>query len=114
MFHQNGDICNRGDTYFSNGHVTNVSEDDSPCDMKTRVLDSNVTIKLPPTLQGKWASSRVKIEAVFDDAQTRGSLHFSEQLLDSDWGGDIVAISSQANDVVFSVGTKSCIRANLP
>jgi hypothetical protein len=74
---------------------------------------STLTIEVPEVLRGKWTSSASISEATFDDPNTRATLHFSSTLLDADWGGDIVAASSEPKYVIFATGTKNCIGASL-
>jgi len=110
MFNQSSDACDREDTMLQGGFLENRG---AQCDMTTSMPGSDVTISLPELLRGKLATSSGGIEAVFDDSATRAGLHFSDTLLESDWGGNIVGVFTEGEFVGFSVGTKSCVRANL-
>jgi hypothetical protein len=111
MFNFPSDPCRRGDTTFRDGIVVNVGN--GTCEMVTQLPGSNVTILVPELLQGKWTAGPSGVQAIFDDAQTRATLHFSNLDLDADWGGDIVGVFSERDYIGFSIGSKSCIRAAL-
>jgi hypothetical protein len=112
MFNMASDPCNRSDTTFENGNVANQGETSS-CELQTQLPDSTLSIKIPELLQGRWETNGPDLRAIFDNAQTRAHLEFSNQLLNSDWGGDINGVFSNGNNIGFSVGAKSCIRADL-
>jgi hypothetical protein len=109
MFGQGVDECDRGDTIFEEGHVANIGG--STCYLTTSFLDVTVRIQLPELLRGKYSANRKEVE--FDDPTTRPNIQFSDQWLDKDWGGDIVAAFSAEDQIGFSVGAESCLRADL-
>jgi hypothetical protein len=103
--------CDRGDIKFEGGYMANVGRD--VCYIVTSIPDSDVTIRVPALLRGKWTSTPAVAQVVFDDPRTRATLRFSHEGLNRDWGGDIVALFSERNAVGFSVGVDSCVRADL-
>jgi len=112
MFNINSDPCKRSDTSFENGKVANQGETSS-CTLETQLPDSSLSIKVPELLEGEWVANGSEVRARFDNAQTRAHLEFTNALLNEDWGGDITGVFSTGSNIGFSVGTKSCIRADL-
>ncbi len=112
MFAQTEDGCDRGDTTIAQGYIENHG---AACTMKTDAGVSGVAIQLPALLRGKWATPNPNtgIETNFDDPATRANIHFSDQSLDAQWGGDISAVYGQGDYMGLSVGTSSCVRLNL-
>jgi hypothetical protein len=112
MFRMQDDPCNRSDTTLVDGNILNRGP--STCALTTQVPNSDATLTMPEVLRGHIEfGSEGAISALFSDPKTRAKLHFSNPLLDADWGGDVVAVFAQGNGVNFSVGTNSCIRASL-
>jgi hypothetical protein len=112
MFSIDRDPCNRGDTVAADGYIANLGEDGA-CELTTQLPITDVTIQLPELLRGTFASNSAGIQVVFNDRRTRAQLHFSDPGLDADWGGHIVAVLGAQEYVNFSVGSESCIRADL-
>ena len=117
MFNMSSDPCARSDTTFDGGNLENHGLGNNgpatSCELETQLPNSKLTIRIPELLEGKWAPNGPDLRAVFDNPQTRAHLEFTNPLLNSDWGGDINGVFSNGNNIGFSVGTKSCIRANL-
>jgi hypothetical protein len=110
-FNVTQDPCRRGDIKFESGYMANIGQD--VCSLQTALPSSDVTIRVPEILRGKWTSIPAVVEVVFDDPRTRANLKFSHDGLNRDWSGDIVALFSERNAVGFSVGVDSCVRADL-
>jgi hypothetical protein len=113
MFGQGSDECERDDVSLAGGLVTNSSKNPGFCNLTTELPNSSLAIQLPQTMHGEYRRSRSRVVAVFTDPATRARLFLSDQQLNSDWGGDIVAAYSEGDYVGFSVGTNSCLRASL-
>jgi hypothetical protein len=110
MFSITNDPCNRGDTVFSGGLVTNAGD---ACELTTHTSVTDVSIEVPELLQGDLSVDANGIWASFNGAETRGRLVLSDPDLNEEWGGDIKAVYATRNHVGFSVGSKSCIRVSL-
>ena len=112
MFNQVADDCERGDTSFESGYVENVGTGRS-CNIRTSLPGSEIIIQLPQTVRGRWSLMPPGNAAIFEDGTTRASIHFTDRFFESAWGGDIKAVFSEPNNIVFSVGSNSCINAIL-
>jgi hypothetical protein len=126
MFNLASDPCERGETSFSEGVITNKAGGGSSCTLSSAVPALNVAIDLdiPLLLEGSYKNESNAFSATFDDVKTRPVLRFrslddtpdhvkNAELLNSDWGGEIKHVFSEQNFVGFSVGADSCIRAPL-
>jgi hypothetical protein len=111
MFGVKNDECPRADTIFDLGLMSN--EVKSSCEIRTHTPDTDVVIKIPELLRGAWSPYGTGIIVNFGNPRTRASLHFSDVDLDKDWGGDIVNAYSDGKFVGFSVGSSSCVQAEL-
>lgn len=109
-FGYNGNDCPRGGTVFSGGLLSNSGD---ACTLSATTPETSVRMDIPELLQGSWGFDQDEVAVRFGNPQTRATLHFSDDGLDQDWGGDVVAAYGTLDYVGFSVGTKSCVRANL-
>lgn len=112
LFHVDSDPCGRTDTVISDGKIENKGD---ACDLAARadVGGAGAVLSVPGVLSGniKTQGSLVSIEFPFPE--TRAQLHFSDNDLDADWGGDIKSAYADESSAGFAVGESSCVRVRL-
>ena len=123
MFSITDDPCHRRGTLIEGGNISNRGES---CTLEAALPSGtmNAYIGVPDLLQGNIKTSGGLIQVDFDRG-ARASIHFAAPVsaaqadedtaadFDADWGGDIKAIESNGESVLFSVGAGSCIRTKI-
>jgi hypothetical protein len=123
MFGVPEDPCKRGGTTIEGGVIKNSGQE---CSLLAALpgLNFDAQIDVPGVLQGDLKVSGNSFEVQFP-AGARGTLHFYAEAgapgediqdaaaVDREYGGDIRAILSDGQYAVFSIGTKTCMRAKM-